>query len=406
MTAKTMYDFDQQLDHRGSNSIKWEYTVRNQVIRYWDGTSPEHGEERVLPMWVADMDFAVAPEIAAAIQERAAHPVYGYANVPPGYRELVAAWQRQRNGWDVNPEWVLPVPGIVPAMHLFVRRFTQPGDGVLIQRPVYHPFSFAAVNNGREVVNSSLRLVDGVYSMDFDDLERKASDPRVKVALLCSPHNPVGRVWTAEELSQYAEICARNDVLVFADEIHGDLIMPGIDFVPYASLDAAHQGPFMVGTATSKSFNLAGLKTANLVISDTHLHAEMAAEVRSCGLLGMNPFGVAATMAAYEHGEPWLDAAVSYIAENFAYVDDYLKQQLPEVSMIDAQGTYLCWLDFSALGLDTQELADLLLKKARLYLDEGQIFGSEGEGFARVNVACPRSVLVEAMQRLRRAIRE
>ena len=270
---------------------------------------------------------------------------------------------------------------------------------------VYHPFSYAAVNNGREVVNSALRLRDGRYEMDFEDLERKASDPRVKVALLCSPHNPVGRVWEAEELRQYAEICARHDVLVFADEIHSDLLMPGVEFVPFAAIDAARKCRFMVGTAASKSFNLAGLKTANLIISDAELRAEMAAEVRACGLLGMNPFGVVATEAAYTHGDAWLDAATRYIADNVVHLTQVLAHELPELVVIPLEGTYLVWVDMRALRLDSEALGELLLKRARLYLDEGHIFGPEGEGFVRINVACPRSILDQALHRLRTAIR-
>ncbi|MEM7407443.1 MAG: MalY/PatB family protein [Pseudomonadota bacterium] len=398
------YDFDSTYERRGTHSIKWEFIVRNGAIEPWDEAHPERGEEQILPLWVADMDFAAAPEIAQAIQARANHPVYGYASIPRGYRELVAGWQQRRNGWQANPDWVVPIPGIVPAMHLFVRQFTAPGDGVLIQRPVYHPFTFAAERNGREVVSASLKIENGRYVMDFDDLERKASDPNVKAALLCSPHNPVGRVWSADELNRYADICARNDVLVFADEIHGDLIMPGQIFVPYASVAAAQHGRFVVGTATSKTFNLAGLKLANLLIPDADVRAQMNDEVRASGLMGMNPLSITATEAAYTHGEPWLNACIDYIASNDVYLREFVAERMPKLGVIPLEGTYLVWLDFRAFGVDDESLADLLMNKARLYLDEGPIFGPEGSGFARINIACARVTLAQALARLAGAL--
>jgi cysteine-S-conjugate beta-lyase len=397
------YDFDTLLDRAGTNSVKWQFVKGADGMEFWDATDARHGDQQVLPMWVADMDFQVAPEVAAAIRDRAAHTVFGYAQPSPTYRPTVCEWQRKRNNWQVAEHWVTPVPGIVPAMHLFVRRFTDPGDSVLIQRPVYHPFTFAAENNGRNVVSSALKWDGNHYVMDYDDLAQKAADPRVKVALLCSPHNPVGRVWTAEELNRYAEICAANDVTVFADEIHSDLIMPGNHFVAYGTVEKAKLAPYIVGTAPSKSFNLAGLKTGNLIIADAELQAEFLVEQRACGLMGTNPFGIVALEAAYNHGEPWLEAAIQYIAANVRHLDARLQKELPAVSVVEPQGTYLVWLDMRKLGLDGPALGEMLMNKARLYLDEGQIFGPEGEGYARINVACPRRIMDLAIDRLVRA---
>ena len=399
------YDFDTVWNREGTNSVKWEFIVRESGIEQWDAANASKGDERILPMWVADMDFAVAPAIAEAIQQRATHSIYGYAQITNSYRDAVRHWQRSRNNWEVEREWIQTVPGIVPAMNLVVRRFTNPGDGVLLQRPVYHPFSHAAENNGREVVSASLQqAADGNYVMDYDDLERKARNPKVKVALLCSPHNPVGRVWTADELGQFADICTRNGVMVFADEIHSDLIMPGEAFMTYANVPAAHQAPFMVATAPSKSFNLAGLKTANMIIPDADLRAEFAAEVRATGLMGVNPFGIVATEAAYRHGHEWLDEANAYIAANLEFMTAYAAEHMPQIRVVKPQGTYLVWLDMRALGYSTEGLGDLLMNKARLYLDEGQIFGPEGEGFARINIACPRTLLELALDQLRSAL--
>ena len=404
MQASDPYDFDRVWPSEGTDSIKWEFISTPKGPVPWDRTSARHGDARVLPMWVADMDFAVAPEVAAAIQARAAHPVFGYAGIGDDYRSVVANWQRQRNGWEVDPEWIVPIPGIVPAMNLIVRRFTNPGDGVIVQRPVYHPFSFAVNNNGRDLRSASLKFEDGRYRMDLDALEREASDPNVKLALLCSPHNPVGRVWSMQELADFARICARNKVLVFADEIHCDLTLPGHKFVPYGTVDVAQEQPHIVGTAASKAFNLAGLKSANLIIFDPALRTEMQAEIRATGLLGMNPFGIAGTRAAYQHGEPWLDAALDYIAANVSYLRTFLGAHLPQIALIEPEGTYLAWMDMRALGLSQEDLGVMLMERARLYLDEGHIFGPEGAGFARINVACPRNTLELALTRLRAAV--
>ncbi len=406
MSTWQLYDFDRVWSREGTDSIKWDFIVKPSGIEPWDRTRESLGEARVLPLWVADMDFAVAPEIAKAVQARAAHPFYGYSNIAGDYREVVARWQLERNGWRIDPEWVVPIPGIVPAMNLIVRRFTQRGDGVLVQRPVYHPFSFAADNNGRELRSASLVFKDGRYQMDFDALERIAAQPSTKVALLCSPHNPVGRVWQADELARFARICADHDVLVFPDEIHCDLTLPGHQFVPYGTLESPQATPHIVGTAASKAFNLAGLKTANLIIADPDLRTEMLAEIRAPGLMGMTPFGIVATRAAYEHGAAWLNAALAYIADNVTYLRDYLAEHLPQIELIEPEGTYLAWLDMRALGLSQDALGELLMERARLYLDEGHIFGPEGAGYARNNVACPRALLEQALARLRDAVAE
>ena len=400
----TEFDFDRQVDNRGTYSIKWEFNNRGQTPVPWDLTAPELGEEQVLPMWVADMDFTTAPAITAALSKRAAHGVFGYARATEGYLNAVCGWMRRRQGWEVKPDWVVPAPGVVAALHLIVRRFSQPGDRILIQRPVYHPFGFAAETNDRELSVNELRLRAGRYEMDFDDLADRARDPRTTVALLCSPHNPVGRVWTRLELQRFAEICVKNDVLIVADEIHADLTLPGNQFIPFADIGSPYFDRVIICTAASKAFNLAGLKSSNLIIGNDSLRAEFNQEMRSCGIYGSDLFGLVATEAAYTQGAAWLDAAREYIKANFEHLDAYLKARVPRLKLVVPEATYLAWIDCRELGLDSGELAALFFDKARIYLDEGDVFGSAGEGFVRINVACPRALLERALARIERAV--
>ncbi len=396
--------FDRHTDRAGTGSIKWQFRVNDGRLIEWDRTDASHGDDRVLPMWVADMDFQAAPAIHEAVMSVARHGVYGYTAPTSEYFESVCAWMSRRQDWYAEPEWVVPCPGIVPAFHLAVRRFTQPGDKVLIQRPVYHPFTYAAETNDRIPLSSALHLANDRYEMDFDDLERKAADPAVKVALLCSPHNPVGRVWTYDELNRFAQICTHNDVLIVADEIHADLTMPGFEFTAFGKLERMLLENAIICTAPSKAFNLAGLQASNLVIRNEALRESMRAELRSCGLFTLNPFGLAAVGAAYDKSEVWLDAARSYINDNLDRLEAFASTDLPGIKVIRPQGTYLAWLDCRGLGLSDADLGTLFMDKAKLYLDEGHIFGPEGSGFMRLNVACPRSILDTALERLRQAI--
>lgn len=399
-----IFDFDKTIDNRGTNSIKWEFRVHDGQATHWNRTDPELGEEQILPMWVADMDFEAAPAIRDALTRRAAHGVYGYARDTQSYRDSIVSWMDRRQGWKVASEWIVPTPGVVPALHLIMRRYTQPGDKALIQRPVYHPFSFAVENTGRQLINSPLQLRDGRYEMDFDDLEAKLADPILKIATICSPHNPVGRVWTVEELRRFAQLCQHHNVLVVADEIHSDLVLPGHRFVPYGSIGDEFLDNAIICTAPSKAFNLAGLKTSNLIIPNIQLRQQMEWELRANGIYGMSLFGIAATEAAYNDSADWLDAAVAYIDANFKHLDGFLTEHLPSLELIRPEGTYLAWIDCRGLGLSQSKLNSLMFDAARIYLDEGDIFGAEGEGFVRINVACPRARLEQALERIRRAI--
>ena len=319
--------------------------------------------------------------------------------------DAVTGWFARRQGWTIDPDWIVTAPGVVPALNVVVRGFTQPGDKVIVQRPVYYPFFRVTNNNGAEVVSNGLVYENGTYRMDLEDLERKAADPKAKLFIMCSPHNPVGKVWSPEDLKAVAEICARHGVLVVADEIHGDLMHPGVKFTPFATLGDVAADNTIVCTAPSKTFNLAGMHTSNLVIPNKDIRERFQKALAVQGMPGMSPFGIVATEAAYREGEPWLDAVMQYVAGNARRMTEFFSDELPEFKVIQPEGTYLLWFDCRSLGLDQDALEDLMLNKAKIYYDEGYIFGPEGAGFERINIACPRSLLDEALVRMRDAVR-
>jgi cystathionine beta-lyase len=311
---------------------------------------------------------------------------------------------QKRHGWTIEPEWICLTPGVVPALNMLVRAFVPPGDKVLVQPPVYYPFFGAVENNAAELALSPLIYRNGRYHMDFADLEAKCKDPRVRLAILCSPHNPVGRVWTAEELLRFGEICAQNGVVVLSDEIHADLLYQGNRFIPFASLSQAFSMNAITCTSPSKTFNLAGLQTSCIVIQNPDLRTKFEKVINSNGLGGINAFGAVAIQAAYDHGEAWLEGLLEYLQGNLAYLEQYVSEHIPQLSVVHPEGTYLVWLDCRALGLDKDHLKRLMQKDACVYMDDGFIFGQEGEGFERINIACPRSTLVEALERIGRAV--
>jgi cystathionine beta-lyase len=398
------YDFDREISRRGTSAVKWEFIQEGPDLLQWEHTDEFFGPDRILPMWVADMDFRSPEPVVTALVARAEHGIYGYTEKSDGYYQSVVGWMKRRHGWRVAPEWICTTPGVVPALNMLVRTFLSPGEKVLIQRPVYYPFFSAIENNGGEIVSNSLVLDNGRYGMDFDDLEVKAQDPQVKMAILCSPHNPVGRVWTREELSRFGDICLRNNVLVVSDEIHGDLIYKGYAFTTFASISKDIAQSAVICTAPSKTFNMAGLQTSNIIIPNADLRAQFEKTLQSNGLFGISVLGIVATEAAYNHGEEWLEQVLDYIEVNLRYLDEYVRDNIPQISVIPPEGTYLVWLDCRRLGLGKWDLKHLMLKEARVYLDEGFIFGPEGEGFERINIACPRSILGEALERICNAI--
>ncbi len=385
------YDFDKVVDREGTHSVKFD--ARN----YFFGT------EDLIPMWVADMDFPVPVEVTEALKQRADHPLYGYTMRPDSYYNSFIQWLEKRHGWKVEKDWILFSPGVVPALNFIIQAFSKPGEKILIQPPVYHPFFFSVENNYREMVFNPLRYSNGRYEMDFDDLEKKL--PGVKMILLSNPHNPVGRAWTAEELKKMADLCVKHDVLIVSDEIHSDLSLPGNKHIPVASLSDEIAAGTLSCMAPSKTFNLAGLSTSSVIISDKEKRTSFEEYLERFHISGGNVFGMVASEAAYLHGEDWLNQVLGYVRDNFEYLDDFLKKNLPEVHLTPAEATYLAWIDFSALGMEGDELKSFMINKAKVGMNDGRTYRDGGEGFQRMNLACPRSTVEEALNRIEKAIK-
>ena len=388
------YNFDQMVDRRNTNSLKYDFAV-------------ERGKpDDILPLWVADMDFSVPSEVQEAIHQAVTHGIFGYSEVKQDYFEVVHDWFYRHYGWDTREEWMIKSPGVVFAITMAVRALTQEGDGVMIQQPVYYPFSETIRLNNRKLVVNSLVYQDNQYSIDFADFEEKIITDRVKLFLLCNPHNPVGRVWTREELIHMGEICQRHQVIVVSDEIHCDFTYPGYQHIVFSNIREEFASNTITCTAPSKSFNLAGLQVSNIFIQNEALRKKIKLEIAKSGYSQLNTLGLAACKAAYQYGEPWLTQLKSYLLGNLDYVREFLTEKLPMIKLIEPQGTYLIWLDFSALQLSRKELEELIVHKAKLWLDPGHIFGPEGEGFERINIACQRQTLAKALEQLHRAITE
>lgn len=385
----THFDFTTPIDRRGSGAAKY-------------GPHPKFPDADVLPFWVADMDFAVAPAIRDALQAKLDHGIFGYEGASDAYRAAVTGWFARRFGWRPDPKHITTTPGVVFAVATAIRAFTEPGDAVLIQNPVYFPFAGLVKNNGRTLVETTLVLRDGHYAIDFAEFERQIEANDVKLFVLCSPHNPTGRVWTREELSRMAEICAAHGVIVFADEIHCDFVYPGHTHTPFASLSPEAAAIAAVGTAPSKTFNLAGLQGSNIFIADDTLRRRYQAELAAQGYGAPNNLAMAATVAAYNEGEPWLAALLAHLAGNIAALREALADT--PIRLIEPEGTYLMWLDCRALNLTNDALEAFFVKDAGLWLNAGITFGSAGAGFMRMNLACPRATLDAGLKRLTAAL--
>ena len=388
------YDFDTLTDRSNTNSIKWEPGVLKRMF----------GREDLLPLWVADMDFKCPQPVIEALTERARHGIFGYSEPSEDYYEAIIDWNRRRNNWNISKEWFVYTPGVVPAVNYLIHTFSRPGDKVIIQNPVYYPFANSIRKNGRQLVDNPLVLEGSSYRMDFEDLEGKAKDPLAKILILCSPHNPVGRVWTREELTRLGEICIENDVLVISDEIHSDLILKGHTHTPFAVISEDFAENSVVCTAPSKTFNLAGLQLSNIFIPNIKLRREFRQTMERLSLTRPNTFAITAATAAYREGEEWLEQLLEYLKGTVSWVRDFIEKELPGVSLIEPEGTYLAWLDFRALEPDPKALEKLMLEKAKIALDEGYIFGRGGEGFERINLACPRSLVEKAFKAIRAAV--
>lgn len=382
------YDFDKTIDRRATNSYKWD-------------SAPEG----VLPMWVADMDFRTAPAIIDALQKRVAHGIFGYTRVPDAYYDAVTSWFSRRHGWDIDREWIIYTSGVVPAVSAVIKALTVPGDKVIVQTPVYNCFFSSIRNNGCEIVSNPLRRTADTYEMDFDALERCAADPRAKVMLFCNPHNPAGRVWTPDELTRLGNICLRNGVTVVADEIHCELVYQGFKYTPFASLSDAFLHRSVTCVSPSKAFNIAGLQIANIVAFDNDLRSRIDKAININEVCDVNPFGVAATIAAYNEGEEWLNQLVDYLHGNYEAMAEFCRRELPEFPITRLEGTYLVWMDCSSLGMPSDALEHALLDDARLWLNAGTMYGAEGEGYMRWNIACPRSVMLDGLNRFLNFVR-
>lgn len=371
----------------------------------WDGRKAEFGTQDVLPMWVADMDFASPPSVIEALQRRAEHGVFGYTIRDDAFNQSVVSWYQRRHGWAVEADWVSQATGVVPAINYIIQALTEPGDGIIIQPPVYHPFARLIHSHKRTLVENPLLETDGRFEMDFEDLEEKAA-AGAKLFILCSPHNPVGRVWTRAELQRAGEICLRHGVTVIADEIHCDLVFSPHRHVPFASISEEFASHSLTTLAPSKTFNVAGLHTALVVTKNEQLRKAYREMVQLQSAASINPFGAEAMKAAYDQGEPWLDALLAYLQGNVDVLNTRLKPVSPYVKVVQPEGTYLVWLDFRALGLDPAELQKLFVEQAKVGLHPGTIFGKQGAGYERINIGCPRSMLEEGLSRLVRVIEE
>lgn len=388
------YGFDQVIDRYDTASVKFDLA---QAKGY---------DRDVLPMWVADMDFPAPECVRTALQEAVRHGIFGYSILTQGYFDAVKNWFARHFDWQIQQRWLLTTPGVVFALAVAVRAVTEPGDCVLIQPPVYHPFYDVVQKNGRTLVESPLVYTDGKYAIDFADLEKKIADNNVKLFILCSPHNPVCRVWTVEELQELGRICYRHGVTVVSDEIHCDFAFPGHPHTPFVKACPEMEAHAIVCTAPSKSFNIAGLQVSNVLIPGEDLHKRFQAELEICAYSEPNQLGMIACQAAYQGGEAWLEACKAYMRENLAYVRDYLAKHMPKIKLVEPEGTYFAWLDCRELGMTKEELDTFFLQKAKIWLGSGSVFGECAAQFQRMVLACPRKIVEKAMEQLKNAYRE
>ena len=381
------YNFDEPVNRRNTHSLKWDV------------------KEQELPMWVADMDFQTAPEIQEAIRERAAHGVFGYSIVPEEWYQAYMGWWERRHHFSMEKEWLVFCTGVVPAISSMVRKLTTAGENVLVQMPVYNIFFNSIVNNGRNIAENPLRYDGNTYQMDFEDLERKLSDPQTTLMILCNPHNPVGRIWSREELEQVGKLCRKYHVTVISDEIHCDLTSPGQEYIPFASVSENCKNTSITCMAPTKAFNLAGLQTAAVAVPNPNLRHKVWRGLNTDEVAEPNSFAVEAAVAAFTKGEAWLDDLREYIQKNKNFAEDFLKKEVPQIKQVPSQATYLLWLDCREMLGCAAEFTQYLREHTGLYLSEGQQYGESGCSFIRMNIACPRSRLEDGMKRLAKGAR-
>lgn len=385
-------NFDNVINRRNTDCLKFDFAERRGMPK------------DVLPLWVADMDFQTSSYIQDALEERVKHGIFGYSETTKPYFEAVSGWMKTHHDWEIKENWIIKTPGIVFALAMAVKTFTNVGDNVLIQLPVYYPFSEVITDNGRNIVSNTLYLGDdNRYHIDYEDFEKKITENNIKLFLLCNPHNPVGRVWTKEELTKLGDICVKHGVTVVSDEIHQDFVFKGKHQV-FANIKKEFADITVTCTAPSKTFNIASLMVSNIIISNPELKKKFRQEVNAAGISQIGVMGLIACEAAYKNGGEWYEAMLSYVNDNIEFTKKYVEDNLKGVNMVEHEGTYLVWLDFRQTGLSVDELEDTIINKAGLWLDSGRIFGESGRGFQRINIACPRSILKEALDRINKAI--
>jgi len=387
------YNFDKIIDRKNTDSLKYDFA------------SERKKPEGILPLWVADMDFKTPPCVIEALVQKSRHGIFGYSESRGDYFEALRRWFLNRFQWEARPEWLLKTPGVVYAICAAIRSLTQKGDAVAIQQPVYYPFSESVLINERRLVVNQLLYSQGKYTIDFLDFEEKIVQNDVKLFILCSPHNPVGRVWTRDELLRLGDICLKHGVIVVSDEIHADFTYPGYRHLVFSGLKPEFSEIAVTCTAPTKTFNLAGLHISNIFIENVELRQKVEREIEKSGYSQPNIMGITACRAAYEGGQEWLMELREYLAGNLDFLRSFLKEKLPQLRLVEPEGTYLVWIDFNMLGLDSKRLKDLIENRARLWLDAGYIFGAGGEGFERINIACPRAVLKKALTQLEQAMK-
>lgn len=381
--------FDEIINRRHTNSVKWDQAK----------------EDGVIPMWVADMDFKAAPPILDALQQRLDHGIFGYTLVPESYYDSIINWFKRRHNWTIERDWIIYTTGVVPAISAVIKALTEPGDKVLIQTPVYNCFFTSITNNGCTAAENPLVRKGDTYEIDFDDFERQAADERTKVFLLCNPHNPAGRVWTVDELIRMNDICLKHNVKVIADEIHCELIMPGYHYMPFASLSEKCQNNTVTTNSPTKSFNIAGLQIANIITSNEEMRKKIDRAININEVCDVNPFGVVALQAAYNESEDWIDQLNEYLWGNYQALKSFFNEQLPQWEVLRLEGTYLVWIDIRSTGMSSKELSKKLLREGKVFVNRGPMYGDpSGEGYLRINIAMPRSLMMEGLKRIKNTI--
>ena len=379
------YDFDEIIDRRHTQSSKW------------DNVGPRVGNPNALPMWVADTDFRCPQPVVDAVKARAEHLVYGYPFVVPEFKQTTVNWIKRRHGWELHPDWILFATGIVPVFNTMIQAFTEPGDEVIIQQPVYHPFGFAIVDNNRKISNNGLVYREGKYLIDFEDLERKAASPKAKLMFICNPHNPVGRSWTRDELSRVARICQKNDVIIVSDEIHSDLMLFGSHHIPLASIDEKFAMNTVTCYAPSKTFNTAGLRGSGIVVPNNIIREKLEMQFKKNRSIQQNIFAVPAYIAAYTKCDDYVEQLIPYLEKNVLFLEAFLKKEMPKIKLVRPEATYLMWLDCAGLGIKGDDLADFFINQSLVAVSRGDGFGAAGESFVRLNIGCPQATLARGL---------